>query len=46
MDLDEGEAFVLGLGATKTEAQPGSTWRVFLDPAGHPFCLVLAHEAR
>jgi predicted enzyme related to lactoylglutathione lyase len=38
-DLDEAEAAVLGLGATKHEHQPGETFRVFLDPAGHPFCL-------
>ncbi len=38
-DLDEGEAAVIGLGATKADSQPGSTFRVFLDPAGHPFCL-------
>jgi predicted enzyme related to lactoylglutathione lyase len=40
-DLDAGEAAVLGLGATKHEHQPGTTFRVFLDPAGHPFCLCL-----
>jgi predicted enzyme related to lactoylglutathione lyase len=38
-DLDAGEAAVLDLGATKHEHQPGTTFRVFLDPAGHPFCL-------
>jgi predicted enzyme related to lactoylglutathione lyase len=38
-DLDEAEAAVLELGATKAEHQPGTTFRVFLDPAGHPFCL-------
>jgi Glyoxalase-like domain len=38
-DLDAGEVAVLGLGATKHEHQPGTTFRVFLDPAGHPFCL-------
>jgi len=27
------------LGATTPEYQPGETWRVMLDPAGHPFCL-------
>jgi hypothetical protein len=40
--LDEGEAAVLGLGATKHDHQPGETFRVFLDPAGHPFCLCLS----
>jgi len=38
-DLDTAEAAVLGLGATRHENQPGTTFRVFLDPAGHPFCL-------
>ncbi len=40
-DLDAGEEAVLKLGATKHEYQPGTTFRVFLDPAGHPFCLCL-----
>ena len=37
-DLDAGEARVLELGASRLEGG-GSTWRVFADPAGHPFCL-------
>lgn len=41
-DLDEGEARVLAAGARKTPVQPGTSWRVYLDPAGHPFCLVKA----
>ncbi|MDH3500592.1 MAG: VOC family protein [Acidimicrobiia bacterium] len=41
-DLDEGERLVLDLGARKAEYQPADNWRVYLDPAGHPFCLVLA----
>jgi len=41
-DLDAAEAEVLKLGATKAEYQPGDTFRVFLDPAGHPFCLCLS----
>ena len=40
-DLDAGEAAVVALGARRHEVQPGETFRVFLDPAGHPFCLVL-----
>jgi catechol 2,3-dioxygenase-like lactoylglutathione lyase family enzyme len=40
-DLDQGEAAVLAIGARKTTHQPApEEWRVFLDPAGHPFCLV------
>ncbi|MEU4393214.1 VOC family protein [Kribbella sp. NPDC023855] len=38
-DLDTAEKAVLELGATKHDHQPGTTFRVFLDPAGHPFCL-------
>lgn len=40
-DLDEGEARALELGASKPAFQPGETWRVLLDPAGHPFCLCI-----
>lgn len=38
-DLDAAEAAVIALGAVKHEHQPGTSFRVFLDPAGHPFCL-------
>lgn len=38
-DLDAAEPEVVALGATRAEHQPGETFRVFLDPAGHPFCL-------
>ncbi|WP_244929558.1 VOC family protein [Nocardioides sp. W7] len=41
-DLDAAEPQVLALGATLAEHQPGTTFRVFLDPAGHPFCLCLS----
>ena len=40
-DLDAAEAAVLELGATKHPDQPGTSFQVFLDPAGHPFCLCL-----
>jgi len=40
-DLNVAEAQVLALGARKHEHQPGTTFRVYLDPAGHPFCLCL-----
>ena len=40
-DLDAAEAAVIDLGATKHPDQPGPAYRVFLDPAGHPFCLCL-----
>lgn len=40
-DLAAAEEAVLDLGATKHPDQPGTSYRVFLDPAGHPFCLCL-----
>jgi hypothetical protein len=46
MNLDIGEEKVLALGARKAEFQPGTTFRVYLDPAGHPFCLVLDMSMR
>ncbi len=39
-DLDRGEEEVLRLGATKFAHQPSTSFRVYADPAGHPFCLV------
>ncbi|ANY06292.1 VOC family protein [Pseudonocardia sp. HH130630-07] len=42
-DLDAGEAAVLALGARKHDVQPGpDSFRVFLDPIGQPFCLVIS----
>jgi catechol-2,3-dioxygenase len=43
-DVDAAEARVLAIGATKHAVQPGEAeddgnFRVYLDPAGHPFCL-------
>lgn len=41
-DLEQAERAVLALGAVKASSQPSpAEWRVFLDPAGHPFCLCL-----
>jgi len=39
-DLDEGEQRVLKLGARRLEGG-GKSFRVYADPVGHPFCLVL-----
>jgi predicted enzyme related to lactoylglutathione lyase len=42
-DADAAEEAVLALGAVKHDYQPGEAggdFRVYLDPAGHPFCLV------
>ncbi|MEU8950619.1 VOC family protein [Streptomyces sp. NPDC048489] len=39
-DLDIAEKGVLALGARPLDAADRSrTWRVYADPAGHPFCL-------
>jgi hypothetical protein len=40
-DLDAAEAHVQGQGAILADHQPGARrFRVWFDPAGHPFCLV------
>lgn len=38
-DLDAAETRCLEFGATKPDHQPGTHWRVLIDPAGHPFCI-------
>jgi hypothetical protein len=39
-DLDAAEKGVLALGVRALDAEDRSrTWRVYADPAGHPFCL-------
>jgi hypothetical protein len=37
-DIERAEREVLALGATALDRR--SDWRVYADPAGHPFCLV------
>lgn len=41
-DVEATERRALELGATLADPQPGETWRVLIDPAGHPFCLTSA----
>jgi predicted enzyme related to lactoylglutathione lyase len=41
-DVAATQAWAVELGATLADPQPGETWRVLLDPAGHPFCLTSA----
>jgi hypothetical protein len=41
-DFETAEPAVLELGGTRHEHQPGETFRVYLDPAGHPFCLCVS----
>ncbi|NPC97787.1 VOC family protein [Nocardioides sp. zg-DK7169] len=39
-DLDRATEHARSLGATVADDQPeGATWRVMIDPDGHPFCL-------
>lgn len=38
-DLDQAQAQVLGLGAALLQVDTRG-WRIFADPAGHPFCLL------
>ncbi len=46
-DIDAAEAQVIAAGARKSDFQPEPRYfRVFLDPAGHPFCLVRTLEQR
>ncbi|MEJ3747274.1 VOC family protein [Actinomycetes bacterium KLBMP 9797] len=40
-DLDVAGAHAVAEGATLAEYQPQKDVRVYLDPAGHPFCLFL-----
>ncbi len=41
-DLEAAAAALTELGATSVSPQPGETWIVMRDPAGHPFCLTQA----
>jgi hypothetical protein len=38
-DVDDAHSHVITLGATLLRVDPRG-WRVFADPAGHPFCLL------
>lgn len=43
-DLEQAGAHAAAAGATLAEFQPQQDVRVYLDPAGHPFCLFLAES--
>jgi catechol 2,3-dioxygenase-like lactoylglutathione lyase family enzyme len=49
-DIEAAQVSVLALGATRAPGAPETGYRVFLDPVGHPFCLVhgpdSAHDPR
>lgn len=38
-DIEAAAARAVELGATRPDQQPGESWTVLLDPAGHPFCI-------
>ncbi|MGH8776357.1 MAG: VOC family protein [Jiangellaceae bacterium] len=40
-DLEAAQTHAIAAGATLADYQPQERVRVFLDPAGHPFCLFL-----
>jgi Glyoxalase-like domain len=39
-DADRAEQELLALGAVRVPGAPETGFRVFADPAGHPFCIV------
>jgi hypothetical protein len=43
-DADEAEQELLTLGATRVHGQRETGFRVFTDPAGHPFCIVFGQH--
>jgi len=43
-DIDNAHTQVLKLGATLLHIDPRG-WRIYTDPAGHPFCLLQSHPA-
>lgn len=42
-DADRAERDLLALGATRIRGDRETGFRVFTDPAGHPFCIVFGH---
>jgi catechol 2,3-dioxygenase-like lactoylglutathione lyase family enzyme len=43
-DVDESERAVVALGARRVPTARETGFRVFVDPAGHPFCLVFGRR--
>jgi catechol 2,3-dioxygenase-like lactoylglutathione lyase family enzyme len=43
-DIDDAERAVVALGARRVPAARETGFRVFVDPAGHPFCLVFGRD--
>jgi catechol 2,3-dioxygenase-like lactoylglutathione lyase family enzyme len=45
-DADRAEQELLALGATRVPRCGEMGYRVFTDPAGHPFCIVFGHPSK
>lgn len=41
-DVEAAAERCVAAGATRPDEQPGESWIVLLDPAGHPFCVTAA----
>ena len=44
-DADQAQRGLLALGATRVRGERETGFRVFNDPAGHPFCIVFGHHS-
>jgi hypothetical protein len=44
-DAGQAEQELLALGATRLPGERETGFRVFTDPAGHPFCIVFGHHS-
>ena len=44
-DADQAERELLALGAARVPREGETGFRVFTDPAGHPFCIVFGHHS-
>ena len=44
-DVDEAVKHAISCGAVLSDIQLEDAWRVMLDPAGHPFCILPEHTA-
>ena len=44
-DIDAAERAILSLGATRLNGRRETGFRVYADPAGHPFCLVFGRTS-
>lgn len=44
-DIEQAEQAVVALGARRVPAEVETGFRVFLDPVGHPFCLVFGKKS-